>query len=142
MPPEVELAPPVLDCGLFTGDWNPLPLEELELEESEPDELDPDELEPVELPLDDEVPFTAAWLAPGRTATTTPATATLARPTVTVVAFSRRRPCSRSATAFATWRARSRSVCPCQLFTSISFTCLTASTEREVSEDILSVSAA
>jgi len=73
------------------------PLESLELE-----------LE-LELELDDEllpVLVVAAWLlVPGRTAATTPATATLARVTVTVVAFSRRRPCSRSATARATWRA-------------------------------------
>jgi hypothetical protein len=64
------------------------------------DEVPLEELEP-----DDEwlpVLLAAAWLEPGRTATTTPATATLASDTVTVVAVSRRRPCSRSATACAT----------------------------------------
>lgn len=73
------------------------------------DKLLLDPLESLELELDDEllpVLVVAAWLlVPGRTAATTPATATLARVTVTVVAFSRRRPCSRSATACATWRA-------------------------------------
>lgn len=71
--------------------------------EAEPDEEPLDELE-----LDDDLPLvlvTAAWVVPGRTAATTPATATLARDTVTVVAFSRRRPSSRSATARATCRA-------------------------------------
>jgi hypothetical protein len=127
--------PPPLDCGMLAAGWNPLPLEELELfeelelaepelDDPDPLELEPVELEPVELEPVDELPLTAAWLEPGRTATTTPATATLARPTVTVVAFSRRRPCSRSATASATWRARSRAVCPCQLFTLISLTWL------------------
>jgi hypothetical protein len=63
---------------------------------------------PDELELDDEllpVPVTAAWVDPGRIAATTPATTTLAKDTDTVVAFSRRRPSSRSATACATWRA-------------------------------------
>jgi len=64
-------------------------------------------LEPLlldELELDDElpVPVTAAWVDPGRIAATTPATTTLAKDTDTVVAFSRRRPSSRSATACAT----------------------------------------
>jgi hypothetical protein len=45
---------------------------------------------------------TAAWLDPGRTTATTPAARTLAAETVTVVAASRRRPRSRSATARAT----------------------------------------
>jgi hypothetical protein len=56
--------------------------------------------------LSDDVPeiFTAACVDPGRTAITTPATTTLARDTVTVVVFRRRRPCSRSATACASLR--------------------------------------
>lgn len=69
--------------------------------------LDPEfEAAPVdELELDEDllpVLVTDAWLDPGRVTATTPATATLARDTVAVVAFSRRRPCSRSATARAT----------------------------------------
>ncbi len=56
--------------------------------------------------LSDDVPevFTAACVDPGRTAITTPATTTLAKDTVTVVVFSRRRPCSRAATACASLR--------------------------------------
>lgn len=56
--------------------------------------------------LFDDVPeiFTAACVDPGRTAITTPATTTLAKDTVTVVVFRRRRPCSRSATACASLR--------------------------------------
>jgi hypothetical protein len=56
--------------------------------------------------LSDDVPeiFTAACVDPGRTAITTPATTTLAKDTVTVVVFRRRRPCSRSATACASLR--------------------------------------
>jgi hypothetical protein len=71
-------------------------LEELELFEED----EPDEPVPVELWLDD-VPesLTAACVAPGSTATSVPATATLANDAVTVVAVSRRLPCSRSATA-------------------------------------------
>ena len=66
------------------------------------DELAPDGL--VEL-LDvlscDDVPesFTVVCVVPGRTATSAPVTATLAKDTVMVVAFRRRLPCSRSATA-------------------------------------------
>jgi hypothetical protein len=80
------------------------------LELLDPPELlaPPELLLPDELELDDEllpVLVTAAWVEPGRTAAMTPATATLAKDTDTVVAFSRRRPCSRSATACATWRA-------------------------------------
>ena len=65
-----------------------------------PDVLLPDVL------LVEEVPevFTVACVDPGRTATTTPATTTLAKDTVTVVVFRRRRPCSRSATACASLR--------------------------------------
>jgi hypothetical protein len=124
LPPEVELKLlPPLDWTPLDGAWTPL-LDELLLDPSdelldEPSELvdplDPLEVEPepdVEpldvLEPDDEllpVLFTAAWLEPGRVAAITPATATLAKDTVTVVAFSRRRPCSRSATARATWGA-------------------------------------
>jgi hypothetical protein len=112
--PKLPLLP---DCTPLDGAWRPL-LDELLLDPSEelPDEpldpLDPLELEPDVEPLDglelddDLVPVlvVAAWLVPGRVAATTPATATLAKDTVTVVAFSRRRPCSRSATARATCR--------------------------------------
>lgn len=123
MPPDVELAPPPLTlCGGVAGAWMPPWL---------PDDLLFDDLlAPLDvLPLDellalldecevDELPlFTAAWLDPGRMATTAPATATLAKPTVTVVAFSRRRPSSRSATAIASRRALSRAACPCHLVT-------------------------
>lgn len=69
--------------------------------------LDPEfEVEPVDgLELDEDllpVLMPVAWLDPGRVTATTPATATLAKDTVAVVALSRRRPCSRSATARAT----------------------------------------
>jgi hypothetical protein len=77
--------------------------EDGELEElDEFDEFVPDD--PVEL-LDvlwcDDVPepFSALCAVPGRTAISAPVTATLAKDTVTVVAFRRRLPCSRSATA-------------------------------------------
>jgi hypothetical protein len=63
----------------------------------DPPELDDDELFPVLV--------TAAWLVPGRIAATAPAPSTLTADTVTVVAVSRRRPCSRSATARAIRRA-------------------------------------
>jgi hypothetical protein len=79
----------------------PVPDESDELDEL--DEPAPEGDEP--LPAVDE-PFpdwvTAAWLDPGRIAATAPAAITLAAVRVTVVAFSRRRPCSRSATAWAT----------------------------------------
>jgi hypothetical protein len=98
----VELAaPPPLDCTPLDGAWRPPWLLDELL-------LDPlDELDELELPDDELLPLlvTAAWLEPGRIATTTPATATLAKDAVTVVAFSRRRPRSRSATARATRRA-------------------------------------
>lgn len=79
----------------------------------EPDVVDEPELvdEPDEpddvLLLPEDVPecLTLAWVDPGRTASTAPATATLAKDAVTVVAFSRRLPCSRSATARASCRA-------------------------------------
>jgi hypothetical protein len=89
------------------ADDEPLP------EDPVPDEPVPADDEP--LPAADEpVPdwVTAAWLEPGRIAAMTPAATTLAAPRVTVVAFSRRLPCSRSATACATWRAAARSAVP------------------------------
>jgi hypothetical protein len=111
----VEFTPPPLpDWTPLDGAWKPLlpdPSEELL---DEPSELpDPVELEPAVEPLDEleladellPVPVTAAWLDPGRIAAITPAAATLASDTVTVVDFSRRRPSSRSATACATCRA-------------------------------------
>jgi hypothetical protein len=101
--------------GELAGDWRVEELlelfEELDEEDDEPDE--PEEVEPEEdEPLDDElllddVPesLTEACVAPGRTISTAPATATLANDAVTVVAVSRRLPCSRSATARASCRA-------------------------------------
>ena len=96
--------------GELAGDWRAGDLFELfELLElfddvEEPDE--PDDPVPVELLLDD-VPesLTEACVAPGRITSTAPATATLANDAVTVVAVSRRLPCSRSATARASCRA-------------------------------------
>ena len=97
--------------GALAGDWMVEELLEL-LElfelfddaEEEPDE--PDDPVPVEL-VPDDVPesLAEAWVAPGSTATSAPATATLAKDAVTVVAVSRRLPCSRSATARASCRA-------------------------------------
>jgi hypothetical protein len=107
--------------GEFAGDWRveELLLELLELleefDEFEFDEFDEFEFEFEEEPDDpvlvepvlDDVPesLTEACVAPGRTAITAPATATLANDAVTVVAVSRRLPCSRSATARASCRA-------------------------------------
>jgi hypothetical protein len=77
-------------------------LDEFDDELDELEELAPEEL--VEL-LDvlwcDDVPESCCvvCVAPGRTANSAPVTATLAKDTVTVVAFRRRLPCSRSATA-------------------------------------------
>jgi hypothetical protein len=94
--------------GELAGDWRVEELFELfELfddVEEEPDE--PDDPVPVEL-LPDDVPesLTEACVAPGSTATSAPATATLAKDAVTVVTVSRRLPCSRSATARASCRA-------------------------------------
>jgi hypothetical protein len=97
--------------GVLAGDWRVEELLELleELDEEPEDEPDePEEVEEVEEvePSDDElllddVPesLTEACVAPGRTTSTAPATATLANDAVTVVAVSRRLPCSRSATA-------------------------------------------
>jgi hypothetical protein len=92
--------PPALNCGVFDGAWIPLwSLDELLPELSE-------ELDPFDVEFDVEpVPVTAAWLVPGRTTATAPAASTLATDTATVVVFSRRLPCSRSATACATRRA-------------------------------------
>ena len=72
--------------------------------EEEPD--DPDDPVPAEF-VPDDVPesLTEACVAPGSTATSAPAAATLAKDAVTVVAVSRRLPCSRSATARASCRA-------------------------------------
>jgi hypothetical protein len=98
--------------GELAGDWRVEELLELLDELDEPDEVDepdePDEPEPPDdVLLPDDVPesLTAACVAPGRTATTAPATATLAKDAATVVAVSRRLPCSRSATARASCRA-------------------------------------
>jgi hypothetical protein len=108
--------------GWLAGDWRvdelPELFEELDDELDEPDEPVPEEVpdvpdvsdvpdvpdvpdevdEPDEV---DDVPesLTEACVAPGRTAISAPATATLAKDAVTVVAVSRRLPCSRSATA-------------------------------------------
>jgi hypothetical protein len=116
------------------------PVELLDPVEPEPD------VEPVdELELDEDLPLVlvvAAWLDPGSTTATTPARATLATDTVVVVAFSRRRPCSRSATARATCRPASRLAgpgpCSCQLFTSISVTRPAENVVAEVSANVLS----
>jgi hypothetical protein len=146
VPPDVDDSPPLLDwAGELEGDWRPDELLELlELLDEFDDELDePEELEelvPDELaglldvvPCDD-VPesFTALCAAPGRTATSAPATATLAKDTVTVVAFRRRLPCSRSATA----RAVSR------LFMSPSLTRAAEWTVRGKSQNALSAGGA
>jgi hypothetical protein len=130
------------------GDWRPeellelLELLELELLDDFDDELD--ELDDLDV-FDELVPdgllellevlwfdvpesFAVVCAAPGRTANSAPVTATLAKDTVMVVAFSRRLPCSRSATA----RAISR------LFMSSSLTLTPGWTVREKSENALS----
>jgi hypothetical protein len=83
--------------------------EEPDEPEAEPDEEEPDEPVLVPVPVLDEVPesLVEACVAPGSTSSTAPATATLAKDAVTVVPVSRRRPCSRSATARASCRALS-----------------------------------
>jgi hypothetical protein len=155
LPPDVELALPPLDCTPPDDDWRPLfdevlldPFDALHdepLDPVDPDELDPEpELDPVDvLELDEDLPVVAAWLDPGSTATTTPARATLARDTVVVVAFSRLRPCSRSATACSTWRAASRFACPgvgsSQLFTLSSVTRAAVKAVVELSANVLNV---
>jgi hypothetical protein len=63
------------------------------------------ELDEFDVLLSDELLVTAACVEPGSTATTTPAATTEANETVIVVAFRRRLPCSRSATACASLRA-------------------------------------
>jgi hypothetical protein len=160
----VELTlPPPPDDTPPDGAWIPLFDELLLLDPS--DELPDDPLDPLELvpeldvdPVDeleleeDLLPvLVAAWLAPGSITATTPATATLARDTVVVVAFSRRRPCSRSATARATCRAGSRLASPrfagrgvrsSQLFTSTSVTRPAACAVVERSANVLSVTGA
>jgi hypothetical protein len=129
VPPDVvPPKPPPPDCGELAGAWKPpWSLDELLLDPLDDDPSDPlDEpwLADDELADDELVPvpelFTDAWLAPGRPAATAPTAATLARVTVTVVAFSRRLPCSRSATARATWRPLLTD--SSRLFTSISVT--------------------
>ncbi|MCW2897399.1 MAG: hypothetical protein JWO75_6888, partial [Actinomycetia bacterium] len=96
--------------GWLAGDWRvdelPELFEELDDELDEPDE--PDEPVPEEVPDVPDVPdevdapdevddvpesLTEACVAPGRTAISAPATATLAKDAVTVVAVSRRLPC-------------------------------------------------
>jgi hypothetical protein len=125
--------PPPFDCtGALVGAWRLFEFdefEEFELFESdefdedefdefeEPDEpevvpeLDvprPDDDEPV-LELAGELPeLLVACVEPGRTAATTPAASTLAKPTVAVAVFSLRLPRSRSATARDTDRSPSR----------------------------------
>ena len=159
----MELALPPLDCTPPDDGWMPLfeellleellfeelLLEELlleELEELDPElEVDPElELDPVDLlELDEDVPVVAAWLDPGSTATTTPAKATLARDTVVVVALSRLRPCSRSATARATSRAAGWFVgpaaCSSRLFTLSSVTRAAIKPVAELSANVLNV---
>jgi len=97
---EPEFDEPELDEPAFEV---PLPDDVL------PDEVLPDDVLPVRdaaLELDEELfdEVTVLCVEPGRTAATTPATATLAKRTVAVAVFSRRRPRSRAATA----RERSR----------------------------------
>jgi hypothetical protein len=143
--------PPPPDDTPPDGAWNPLfdellfdellfdPLDELPDEPSDPLELVPESDVPEdELELDEDLPpvLVAAWLDPGSTTATTPARATLASDTVVVVAFSRRRPCSRSATARATCRPASWSV-P-QLFTSTSVTRPAVNAVVEQSANVLS----
>jgi hypothetical protein len=160
----VELTLPLLpDCTPLDGAWSPLfdellldPSDELLDEPPEPlDPVDPLELvpefdvEPVdELELDEDLlpVLVAAWLVPGSITATAPATATLARDTVVVVAFSRRRPCARSATPRATCRAASRSVppraCSFHLFTFTSVTRPAVSAVVELSANVLSATGA
>jgi hypothetical protein len=138
------LAPlPVLTCGELAGAWSPLwLLDELPLLlELSSDELlvsldDDGELD------DEPLLLVAAWLVPGRTATTTPAAATLAMVTVTVAAFSLRRPCSRSATARATWRGPAGPACSCQLFMAVRVTSQAPNTAGEWLRNALRVRAA
>lgn len=161
----MEFTPLLLlpDDTPLDGAWSPLfdellldPSDELLDEPVDPvDPVDPLELVPEfdvdpvdELELDEALlpVLAAAWLVPGSITATTPATATLASDTVVVVAFSRRRPCSRSATARATCRAASRSLppraCSFHLFTLISVTRPAVSAVAELSANVLSATGA
>jgi len=91
--------------GELAGGWMVEELFEL-VELFDDVEEEPDDPVPVVL-VPDDVPesLTEACVAPGSTAISAPATATLAKDAVTVVAVSRRLPCSRSATARASCRA-------------------------------------
>jgi hypothetical protein len=93
VPPDVTWPPPDW-TGACVGAWRlPELLEEFdEFDEAEPD---PEELESAE--LFEEV--TVLCAEPGSATATAPAATTLTKPTVAVVAFSLRRPHSRSATA-------------------------------------------
>ena len=152
--------PPPPDDTPPDGAWNPLldellldellfdPLDELLDEPSDPLELEPEfDVPDDELELDEDLlpVLVAAWLDPGSTTATTPARATLASDTVVVVAFSRRRPCSRSATARATCRPapwsdvrRGPAAGSSQLFTLTSLARTAVSAVGEVSADVLS----
>jgi hypothetical protein len=91
LPPDVpEVAPDVPEVPLA-----------LELPLADVPEFDP--VEPADEPV--AVLAAEAWWEPGRITATTPAASTLAADTETVAAVSRRRPCSRAATARATRRA-------------------------------------
>jgi hypothetical protein len=108
-PPDVEWPIPELDDGADDPLLRP-ELEELELDEPE---VDPDEPEPVEPELwvpdepaepddPDEVELCdedVLLCEPGRARTMAPAVTMLARPTVTVVVWTRLRPRARAATA-------------------------------------------
>ena len=113
--------------GELAGDWRVDELPELlddlddELDEPVPEEVpdepdvveDPDVVDELDEPPDDDVllpddvpeSLTDACVDPGSTTSTAPVTATLAKDAATVVAVSRRLPCSRSATARASCRA-------------------------------------
>jgi hypothetical protein len=114
-PPEVEWLVPELDDGADDPLLRP-ELDELELDEPEVDEPEPvdpelilvepelwvpddepvaDDDPDVEVPVDDVPPL----CEPGSASVMTPAAATLARPTVAVVVWSRLRPRARAATA-------------------------------------------
>jgi acetyl-CoA synthetase len=142
-PPPPDDTPPDGACNPLFDELLLDPFDELP-DDPFDEPLDPLELVPEfdvpedELELDEDLlpVLVAAWLVPGSTTATTPARATLARDTVVVVAFSRRRPCSRSATARAICRAASRSV-P-ELFTSTSVTRPAVSAVVELSANVLS----
>ena len=125
-----------------------------ELLSPELSELDDPDFAALDVLLSDEVPLvTDACVEPGSTATTTPAATTEANETVIVVAFSRRLPCSRSATACASLRAaallafrraraRSRSFSSgsSQAFMSLSLTCAPVPTLEEQSQQAMNQS--